>query len=174
MNAGATPPVRDAVLDHVAVAGPAIADLLPLYRDALGGRFLYGGIDDDPGFRTATFSYGEGPKIELLDPTPGSPFLDSFLRRTGGLGGLHHITFRVPDMVAAHAELDAHGVPYFGLRTGDEIWNELFIHPRDGKGVLLQLAQVGPDWERVLEASTQRILEAVPELRDQGASVARD
>lgn len=157
-------PVSDATLDHVAVAGPSIADLLPLYRDALGGRFLYGGIDDDPGFRTATFGYGAG-KIELLDPTPGSTFLDSFLRRTGGLGGLHHITFRVPDMATAAAELDAHGVPHFGLRVGDEIWNELFIHPRDGRGVLLQLAQVGPRWESVLEASTRRILDAIPELR---------
>ncbi len=158
-------PVRDAVLDHVAVAGPAIADLLPLYRDALGGRFLYGGIDDDPGFRTATFAYPDGGKIELLDPTPGSTFLDSFLRRTGGAGGLHHITFRVPDLVASHAELDRRGVPYFGLRVGDPIWNELFIHPRNGSGVLIQLAQVGPEWETALEASTNAIVEQIPELR---------
>jgi methylmalonyl-CoA/ethylmalonyl-CoA epimerase len=158
-------PVEDAVLDHVAVAGPAIADLLPLYRDALGGRFLYGGIDDDPGFRTATFGYEGGGKIELLDPTPGSNFLDSFLRRTGGAGGLHHITFHVPDLEASHAELDRRGVPCFGLRVGDQVWNELFIHPRDASGVLIQLAQVGPEWEAVLEVSTQRILAAVPELR---------
>jgi methylmalonyl-CoA/ethylmalonyl-CoA epimerase len=159
-----TGPVSDAVLDHVAVAGPSIAALLPLYRDALGGRFVYGGIDEDPGFRTATFEYGDGRKIELLDPTPGSGFLDSFLRRTGGAGGLHHITFRVPDMAPAAAELDAHGVPYFGLRVGDAIWNELFIHPRDGSGVLIQLAQVGPEWEAVLAASTEAIVKQIPEL----------
>ena len=157
-------PVEGAVLDHVAVAGPSIAELLPLYRDALGGRFIYGGIDDDPGFRTATFEYEGGGKIELLDPTPGSPFLDSFLRRTGGLGGLHHVTFRVQDIAAAHAELDAQGVPHFGLLVGDPVWNELFIHPRDGSGVLVQLAQLGPDWESVLDASTARIVEAIPEL----------
>ncbi len=160
------PPVGDAVLDHVAVAGPSIAALLPLYRDALGGRFLYGGIDDDPGFRTATFAYPGGGKIELLDPTPGSTFLDSFLRRTGGSGGLHHITFRVPDLAASHAELDARGVPHFGLRVGDPIWNELFIHPRDGSGVLVQLAQVGPEWESALAEETQRVLQAIPELAD--------
>jgi methylmalonyl-CoA/ethylmalonyl-CoA epimerase len=157
-------PVKGAVLDHVAIAGPSIAELLPLYRDALGGRFIYGGIDDDPGFRTATFEYEDGGKIELLDPTPGSTFLDSFLRRTGGLGGLHHVTFRVPDIAAAHAELDAHGVPHFGLLVGDPVWNELFIHPRDGDGVLVQLAQLGPDWESVLDAGTARIIEAIPEL----------
>ncbi len=158
-------PVRDAVLDHVAVAGPSIPALLPLYRDALGGTFLYGGIDDDPGFRTATFAYPGSGKIELLDPTPGSTFLDSFLRRTGGAGGLHHITFRVSDLAAGHTELDRRGVPYFGLRFGDPIWNELFIHPRDGSGVLIQLAQVGPEWESALEASTNAIVEQIPELR---------
>jgi methylmalonyl-CoA/ethylmalonyl-CoA epimerase len=158
------PPVDGAVLDHVAVAGPSIAGLLPLYRDALGGRFVYGGIDEEPGFRTATFEYDGGGKIELLDPTPGSTFLDSFLRRTGGLGGLHHITFRVEDLAASHAALERRGVPVFGLRVGDPVWNELFIHPRDASGVLVQLAQVGPDWQRVLAEETQAVLEAIPEL----------
>lgn len=156
--------MEGAFLDHVAVAGPSIAALLPLYRDALSGRFVYGGIDEYPGFRTATFEYPAGGKIELLDPTPGSTFLDSFLRRTGGVGGLHHITFRVPDLAASRDELERRGVPFFGLRLGDRVWNELFIHPRDGSGVLVQLAEVGPDWRAALEAQTAAVLEQIPEL----------
>src|SRR5438477_11611829 len=115
-------PVDGAVLDHVAVAGPSIVGLLPFYRDALGGRFVYGGIDDDPGFRTATFEYAGGGRIELLDATPGSLFLDSFLRRTGGVGGLHHITFRVPDLAASHAELERRRLPTFGPLLRGPVW----------------------------------------------------
>lgn len=132
----------DATYDHVAIAGPSLPDLLAFYRDTLGGRFTHGEVLDI-GAVVATLRVGDA-KIELMAPTPGSTFLDGFFAATEGRGGLHHITFTVPDLAAAVRVLTARGIRTFGL-SHDEHWSEVFVHPRDNGGVLLQLAQVGPD-----------------------------
>src|SRR5205085_8797529 len=90
----------DAVFDHVGVAAPRLRDLLPIYHDLLGGRFLQGGDNARVGYRALQLAYHDGTKIELLEPLDGSTFFDSFFRRTAG-GGLHHVTFTVGDMPAA-------------------------------------------------------------------------
>ncbi|MHB1468606.1 MAG: VOC family protein [Solirubrobacteraceae bacterium] len=88
--------------DHVAHAAPRISDLLPLYRDVLGGRFSSGAPNEQLGYRTLHLTYANGSKIELMEPLPGSAFLRSFFERNP-LGGLHHITFRVPSLDEALA-----------------------------------------------------------------------
>lgn len=139
-------PGVEGVFDHVAVAGPSVAGLLAVYRDALGGRLLYGGDNPEVGFRVVTLEYGPGSKVELIEPLAGSTWLDAFLARSGGRGGLHHVTFIVPELAAALDVLRARGIAHFGVRIGDPHWNEVFVHPRDNGGVLLQLAERGPDW----------------------------
>jgi methylmalonyl-CoA/ethylmalonyl-CoA epimerase len=147
-----------AVFDHVAVAGPSIRSLLPLYADALGGRFRYGGVNAQVGFRAVTLGYPDGSKIELLEALPDSGFLDSFLARNGGLGGLHHVTFFVPDLAAAVAAVEALGLRVFGVTLNDPYWSEAFVHPAANQGVLLQLATPGP---HLAEAHSGRTLEDV-------------
>ncbi|HEY7858641.1 MAG TPA: VOC family protein [Candidatus Nanopelagicales bacterium] len=132
----------DASYDHVAVAGPSLPDLLGFYRDALGGRFSHGEILEI-GAVVVTLILGDG-KIELMAPTPGSTFFDKFFAATQGRGGVHHLTFTVPDLRRAVADLDARGVRTFGLAYGEQ-WSEVFLHPRDNGGVLIQLAEIGPD-----------------------------
>lgn len=128
--------------DHTAVAGPSLAPLVAFYRDVLGGQFVYGEVLPI-GAVTAVFRLGEG-RIELMAPTPGSTFFDRFFQATGGRGGPHHITFAVDDIDAAVAVLDAHGVAHFGLSHDIEgVWSEVFVHPRDNGGTLVQLAQIG-------------------------------
>lgn len=130
--------------DHVCVAGPSLRRLLTTYADAVGGRFRYGEVLP-LGAVVATVEYAGGGHVELMAPTPGSTFLASFLDRTGGLGGLHHVTWIVPDLPAAVAALRAHGIEVFGERYDDPIWSEAFARPASNGGVLLQLAVPGPD-----------------------------
>jgi methylmalonyl-CoA/ethylmalonyl-CoA epimerase len=132
-----------ATFDHVAVAGPSLPDLLRFYRDTLGGRFRYGEVLDI-GAVVATLIVGEG-KVELMAPTPGSTFFDKFFSATQGRGGVHHLTFTVPDLRRAVADLEARGVPMFGLAYAEH-WSEVFLHPRDNGGVLVQLVEIGPDF----------------------------
>jgi methylmalonyl-CoA/ethylmalonyl-CoA epimerase len=127
--------------DHACVAAPRIKDLLPLYQELLGGRFHQGGDNVRIGYRAIQLEYADGTRFELMEPLRGSTFLDSFFRRGGGL---HHVTFKVDDVLAAAAAAEAAGMTVVGLYTDDPEWKEAFVHPRSAWGVLVQLAQPGP------------------------------
>ena len=132
----------DARFDHTAVAGPSLGPLVAFYRDTLGGVFSHGEVLPI-GAVVLTFVLAGG-RIELMAPTPGSTFLDRFLESTGGRGGVHHLTFEVRDIDAAVAVLHERGIATFGLtHDPDGLWSEVFVHPRDNGGVLVQLAQIG-------------------------------
>lgn len=136
-------PGLDAAFDHTAVAARRIRDLLPLYRDTLGGEFHLGGDNVRVGYRGLQLAYRDGGKVELLEPLPGSTFLDSFLRRSP-LGGLHHVTFTVTDMAGAVSALTSRGYRVHGESAADPEWHEVFLHPREALGTLLQIARPGP------------------------------
>lgn len=124
-----------ATFDHVAVAGRRIRDMLPLWQDTLGGRFVVGADNPAIGWRAVRLELGGIWCVELIEPLPGSAFLDSYLRRNPE-GGMHHVTFLVDDVRAAFERFAAHGYEPFGA---DEQWFQMFVHPRRTGGVLLQL-----------------------------------
>ena len=70
-----------ATFDHVAVAGRRIRDMLPLWRDALGGRFVVGADNPAIAWRAVRLELGGIWCLELIEPLAGSAFLDSYLRR---------------------------------------------------------------------------------------------
>jgi methylmalonyl-CoA/ethylmalonyl-CoA epimerase len=125
--------------DHVAVAAPSFELLLPLYRDALGGRVLRGGENTAFGFQTLHLTYTDNRHVELVAPAPGSHFLDRFLERTGGIGGVHHVTFRVADVALAIRRLNEAGYPTFAESPDAQAHPEAFVHPKSAHGVLLQV-----------------------------------
>ena len=124
-----------ATFDHVAVAGRRIRDMLPLWRDALGGRFVVGADNPAIGWRAVRLELGGIWCLELIEPLAGSAFLDSYLRRRPE-GGVHHVTFLVDDVRAAFERFAARGYEPFGA---DEQGFQMFVHPRRAGGVLLQL-----------------------------------
>jgi len=131
-----------AVLDHVSIAVTDARPTWPLLRGQLGGSWAISGTA--PGFRFSTLRYANGMCLELLEPhrTDENPFVARFLARGGP--GLHHLTFKVPDLAAAVEAATAAGYPCFGVRTVDPSWREAFIHPKVAGGTLVQLAQAGP------------------------------
>jgi methylmalonyl-CoA/ethylmalonyl-CoA epimerase len=132
----------DAVFDHACVAAPRIRDLLPLYHDILAGRCIGGWDVPRVGFRALQLEYGDGSRFELMEPLRGSTFLDSFFARGGGL---HHVTFKVADVLRAARAVEASGYRITGLHLDDPDWREVFVHPRSAQGVLVQLAEVPAD-----------------------------
>jgi methylmalonyl-CoA/ethylmalonyl-CoA epimerase len=124
-----------ATFDHVAIAGRRIRDMLPLWRDTLGGRFVVGADNPATGWRAVRLELSGIWCVELIEPLPGSAFLDSYLRHRPD-GGLHHVTFLVDDVQAAFERFAARGYEPFGA---DQEWFQMFVHPRRAGGVLLQL-----------------------------------
>jgi methylmalonyl-CoA/ethylmalonyl-CoA epimerase len=138
-----------ATFDHVAVAGRRIRDMLPLWRDTLGGRFVVGADNPEIGWRAVRLELGGIWCVELIEPLPGSAFLDSYLRHRPE-GGLHHVTFFVDDVRAAFERFAGRGYEPFGA---DHEWFQMFVHPNRAGGVLLQLMRRmshGQDYRSVM------------------------
>ena len=129
----------DAQIDHVAIAVHNVGAAVPLFVDALGGEFLFAGENRSQGFRWAQFRFPHGGKIELVTPTTPDGFVQRFLDRRGE--GVHHVTLKVPDIHRAVTHLREQGVELLRVSTDHPSWKEAFIHPRDGHGVLIQIAQ---------------------------------
>jgi methylmalonyl-CoA/ethylmalonyl-CoA epimerase len=133
------------VFDHAAHAAPRVRDLLVLYRDQLGGRFLYGGPNERVGYRALNLGFSGGGKIELMEPLPGSSFFNTFFARNPR-GGLHHLTFLVPDVEESIARARGAGFDIVGIFLERPEWREAFVHPRSGSGALVQFVQAAPGY----------------------------
>jgi methylmalonyl-CoA/ethylmalonyl-CoA epimerase len=130
-----------AVLDHLAIGTPALADGWDLFGGVLGGTWAYGG--DSPGYWWGQLAFAAGPKIELLTPTggPDAAFLERFLAGRGA--GPHHFSFLVTDIDGTLARIRASGVEPVGVNLANPDWREAFLHPRSAHGIVIQVAQQG-------------------------------
>jgi methylmalonyl-CoA/ethylmalonyl-CoA epimerase len=128
-----------AVLDHFAVATPALTDGWDLFGGILGGTWAFG--DGSPGFWWGELEFAAGPKVELLTPTggPDAAFLERFLAARGA--GPHHLTFLVPDIDGALARIRAFGIEPVGVNLANPEWREAFLHPRAAHGIVIQVAE---------------------------------
>jgi methylmalonyl-CoA/ethylmalonyl-CoA epimerase len=132
--------------DHAAHAAPHIRDLLPTYRDLLGGEYAAGGPNTRVGYRAAYLKFSGGGHMELMEPLEGSTFFDSFFARQP-LGGLHHVTYHVDSIESAIAIADQLDIEVVGTWFDRADYKEAFLHPRSNHGVLLQLVEVTPEYQ---------------------------
>ncbi len=141
---GSRPVIAGADFDHVAVAAERWADAWPRYVGELGGVWVAGG--PDPGFASAQVRFANGMRLEVLEPhePEHNDFLRRFLDRNGP--GPHHLTFKVPDLADALEKVDAAGYRPVGVNLEHAGWKEAFLHPKDGPGVVIQLAQSSGSW----------------------------
>jgi catechol 2,3-dioxygenase-like lactoylglutathione lyase family enzyme len=126
-------------LDHVAIAMDDVALGWPRYRAELSGSWLGG--SETPGFYCGQLEFANGMKLELLHPcrVDENDFLARFLARSGP--GPHHLTFKVPDLLAALDDVRATGFEPVAVNLSDPTWKEAFLHPKAAPGIVVQLAQ---------------------------------
>ncbi|MDX9744937.1 MAG: VOC family protein [Syntrophales bacterium] len=133
-------------IDHIAVAVRDYEKADLFFREVLGA--IPGASARDPAMKYLwqIFSLGDLSRIELLTPTSQGSFLDNFLALQPG--GFHHITLQTRSIEETKALLQQHRIPYFGYNEyAEAFWKELFIHPRNAFGVLIQIAEFHPnDW----------------------------
>jgi methylmalonyl-CoA/ethylmalonyl-CoA epimerase len=159
--------VIGAVYDHVAHAVPSIREVLPIYRDLLGGVVFSGGISPWGGHLAVQIEYASGARIELLEPVRrDAPSVGRFLT-VSPRGGLHHVTFKVPDIQLALDRVTAAGYHPVGTYLEQAEWRETFLHPRETDGVLIQLAQAGPGVPGPLTQPLDALLEEAARLREE-------
>jgi methylmalonyl-CoA/ethylmalonyl-CoA epimerase len=123
-------------LDHVAIAVPDIEDALPMVR-GLGATYFCGATSERNQFTWVQFYLGDRSKLELIAPTSSESFVARFLDERGA--GLHHLTFKVSDVSTVADRASQEGFRILGP-TLHPIWNEVFLHPKNSLGTLIQFA----------------------------------
>lgn len=130
-------------LNHVAIVVPDLVRAAALYRDVLGAEVS--APQDLPAHGVTTvFVTLANTKIELLAPLGAASPIASFLARHPD-GGLHHLCYEVPDIIAARDRLRTAGARVLGdgePATGAHGKPVLFLHPKDFAGTLIELEQV--------------------------------
>ena len=129
-------------LNHVAIVVPDLDKATALYRDTLGAT-VSAPVDQPAHGVTVVFVELPNTKIELLYPLgEGSP-VGKFLASNPS-GGIHHVCYEVPDILAARDKLKAEGARVLGdgePRIGAHDKPVLFLHPKDFLGTLVELEQ---------------------------------
>ncbi|MBN2466614.1 MAG: VOC family protein [Deltaproteobacteria bacterium] len=131
-------------IDHVSIVVKNYDNALNFFQNILGGIPGAQGVERDQEYLWKILSLGDLSRIELLTPTGKRSFLEKFLENRDN-GGVHHINIQTPDIYRAREILERHHIPYFDFHDSGPSWKELFIHPRDAFGVLIQIAEFPPD-----------------------------
>ena len=132
-------------IDHVSIAVRDFKRADDFFTTLLGLVPGGAGTDGKSKFFFQVYSSGDLSRFEIITPTEKGSFLDGFLKTRSG--GVHHITCQVNDIKETRKILDEKKIPYFGYNDSYENWKELFIHPSDAFGVLIQFAEFNPhEW----------------------------
>ena len=130
-------------LNHVAIVVPDLAAATAIYRDTLGAS-VSAPLDLPEHGVTTVFVELPNTKIELLHPLGAASPIAKFLQ-SNPAGGMHHVCYEVPDILAARDRLRAAGARVLGdgePKTGAHGKPVLFLHPKDFCGTLVELEQV--------------------------------
>ena len=129
-------------IDHVGIAVPDLDEAMAFYTQTYGMTVVHEETNEEQGVREAMMGVGEsGSCIQLLAPlSPGST-IAKFLDRSGP--GIQQLAYRVVDLDAVSATLRERGMRllYDTPRRGTSGSRVNFIHPKDARGVLVELVE---------------------------------
>lgn len=131
-------------LNHVAIAVPDLSAAANRYRAILGAQVSDPIALPEHGVETV-FVTLSNIKIELLHPLGANSPIASFLTRQPS-GGIHHLCYEVPDILAARDHLRSQGYRVLGdgePRQGAHGRPVLFLHPKEFDGTLIELEEEG-------------------------------
>ena len=130
-------------LNHVAIAVPDLEKAATVYRSALGAAVSEAQALPEHGV-TVVFVELDNTKVELLEPLGDNSPIASYLEKNPA-GGMHHICYEVPDIIAARDRLTTGGARILGdgePKIGAHGKPVLFLHPKDFCGTLVELEQI--------------------------------
>ncbi len=127
-------------VDHIGFAVRDIEDAIGFYSQAFGVSEWERIAMPERYMAVAATRVG-GMLLELIAPTSEDAAFAKYLRERGP--GMHHVAYRVDDIVAALAEVKARGVQLIDETPRPGLHNTLvaFLHPKSCQGVLIELVQ---------------------------------
>lgn len=132
---------KNCVLDHIAIAVNSLSDAKKVYEDL--GFVFHDEVEVvvEQKVKTQFAQVDANSRIELLEATDESSSIAQFIKNKGT--GIHHLCFKVEDVVAKQKELEKKGYkliyPEPKIGAGNCLVN--FVHPKTTGGVLIEISQ---------------------------------
>lgn len=126
-------------IDHLGIAVKSLDLATSFYRN-LGLTVSAEETVAAEGVKLVMVPVGES-RFELLEPISEDSTIAQFLKKRGE--GLHHVSLRVPDLVATVEKLKTDGVRLVSeeIKIGAGGHKYVFVHPSSAGGVLLELVE---------------------------------
>jgi methylmalonyl-CoA epimerase len=126
-------------IDHLGIAVKSVAEAKGIY-ERLGLQVSAEEVVEAEQVRLVMVPVGDS-RLELLEPTSGQSPIAKFIARRGE--GLHHVSFRVPELAALVERLKQDGVRMVSneIKVGAGGHRYVFVHPSSAGGVLLELVE---------------------------------
>lgn len=126
-------------IDHLGIAVKSVAEAKGIY-EKLGLQVSAEEVVEAEQVRLVMVPVGDS-RLELLEPTSGQSPIAKFIARRGE--GLHHVSFRVPELAALVERLKQDGVRMVSneIKVGAGGHRYVFVHPSSAGGVLLELVE---------------------------------
>ncbi len=121
-------------LNHVAIAVRDAKAAAKIYGTAFGAEISEAVPLPEHGV-TTVFATLPNTKIEFIEPLGDDTPITKFLERNAD-GGIHHVCYEVPDILATRDRLIGEGARVLG--DGKPV---LFLHPKDFSGALVEIEQ---------------------------------
>jgi methylmalonyl-CoA/ethylmalonyl-CoA epimerase len=129
-------------LNHVAIAVADAEKAAKIYGTAFGADISATVPLPEHGVITV-FATLPNTKIEFIQPLGADSPIAKFVERNPD-GGIHHICYEVPDIIAARDNLIREGARVLGdgqPKIGAHGKPVLFLHPKDFSGALVEIEQ---------------------------------
>src|SRR3954452_5702611 len=129
-------------LNHVAIAVRDAEQAAKIYGTAFGAEISATVPLPEHGVITV-FATLPNTKIEFIQPLGADSPIAKFVERNPD-GGIHHICYEVPDIIAARDNLIKEGARVLGdgqPKIGAHGKPVLFLHPKDFSGALVEIEE---------------------------------
>lgn len=127
-------------IEHIGIAVSDLEEAVDTYERLLNTPCYKKEKVESQKVNTAFFAAGES-KVELLGATDPGSVVAKFLEKRGE--GMHHVAFEVEDIRAEMHRLEREGFTLLNeepAKGADNKW-VAFVHPKDNRGVLVELCQ---------------------------------
>jgi methylmalonyl-CoA/ethylmalonyl-CoA epimerase len=127
-------------IDHIGIATPSLDEGLALYGALFGLEIAFREALPAQQVEVVMLRCGD-QGVELLAPLSPEGPVGKFLAERGP--GMHHVAYRVPDLVAALQQAAADGLQLIDStpRVGAGGHRVAFLHPRSTGRVLIELVE---------------------------------
>ncbi len=127
-------------IEHIGIAVTDLDEANLLYANLLGVNPYKTETLSSQQVRTSFYFDGQ-TKLELLEATSEDSPIYQFVQSRGE--GMHHVAFLVDDIITEMERLRNLGFTLLSDKPLHGADNKLvcFIHPKDGRGVLIELCQ---------------------------------